>query len=417
MQPAPQSFSQPTVRRRSRRRLLCLLGLVLLALSPLSLASTPALAQTQPQKLEHTPWQMSRMAEKDIKPIPAGIDISSSAVLNLFQSTIPPEKHSSWGPAPLDSNGRSIAFSPGSRLKGCQEQFDVSYFQAFLTIPKGSRLTAASVHIDEVDDYARVYVFNKSNPKGKYYQEHDLLPPGAQQGADFELKATDFVVGEPNRIVIVQIDFCAPGNTLRNAKIEINGGEVPAASAPLKLDPWQISRAKDIVALANGVQIRTASILDQASKTIPAQNAKDWLLVKDSKEASITVEPQTGQERLKFDIRSRLKTGECNKKLDFTYFQTFVTVPPKFTLTKAQVVMPIVDDYARVYVYTPADSKTPQFNPAGDVISPDRKKGETPLDISKYLKAGQKSRIVIVHVDHCAPGSTLFNAFITVEGR
>lgn len=104
---------------------------------------------------------------------------------------------------------------------------DFTYFRAFLdlrNVPKDFKIHKATVTIGEVDDQARMLVYNSDNLDGTSMNAAD----GKRGGKDF---TTDFTsalrVGEINTFIIVQVDDNPRGNILKGGiTVKINDKEV-----------------------------------------------------------------------------------------------------------------------------------------------------------------------------------------------
>lgn len=92
----------------------------------------------------------------------------------------------------------------------------------------------------------------------------------------------------------------------------------------------------------------------------------------------------------------------CLTELEVTCFQTFVTLPSSAQQPQGTATLGPLDDGARLLVFT-------SDHPEG--VVPEHgylEIGETAtVDFSKYLKPGEKDRIVVQHLDDCAGQSWL----------
>lgn len=143
-----------------------------------------------------------------------------------------PSESAQWVPAP-DPDEIAFGGEEASRLTPqssypCERSVDYAYFQTFITPPAGTVVKDFSVDFVKIDDAARISIFNSKHPDG-------MLGDGSIVDADEQAistgnLATELVPGEPNRVVITQMDFCSPGNNLGSAKITLNGEDVSVDS-------------------------------------------------------------------------------------------------------------------------------------------------------------------------------------------
>ncbi len=118
----------------------------------------------------------------------------------------------------------NVAYSTTSILdKAKYDQFtqlDLTYFRGYLTLPNGFKLNKATVTIGNVDDQARMLVFNSLHPKGYYVEANDGKRGGQGVTTDFTGK---IAVGEVNTFIIVQVDDNCCGNNLTGGiSVQIN---------------------------------------------------------------------------------------------------------------------------------------------------------------------------------------------------
>lgn len=178
-------------------------------------ASIPAMASGG-GTLSRTPWQMYRpssIVTNVQSPCPGGVH--GASCLYDFAPAIPSATSSVWGAAP---NPDTIDFHSYSRLYAClSNQADFSYFQTFVTIPSDFDLTQAQITFSDTDDGAEVVIFNSAYPNG-------IAQPGVKLGQTSTTNIAQYmVVGEVNRVVVIQVDDCPTGNNLGYAAVVLNG--------------------------------------------------------------------------------------------------------------------------------------------------------------------------------------------------
>lgn len=130
-------------------------------------------------------------------------------------ATVPPQDDPDWRPESDDD----IEFERRSSLCGfecdCRNGGDFTYFQTSLFVPEGGDVDTYHVEISDVDDGARVSVFNDRYPHGVTDPRGYARLFGQQADADL---GPYFEPGE-NRIVITQVDDCCSISRLRGVTI------------------------------------------------------------------------------------------------------------------------------------------------------------------------------------------------------
>lgn len=114
-----------------------------------------------------------------------------------------------------------------------------------------------------------------------------------------------------------------------------------------------------------------------------------------------------------FSIRSRLcnAPSTCWNYLDFTYFQTFVTVPENVVVDTFTIAFSGMDDGSRVTIFNSA-------YPDGVVIPGSyvflSQSGTA--DLGAYVVSGEVNRVVVSQVDDCCSGNNLRSAQVVLNG-
>lgn len=118
-----------------------------------------------------------------------------------------------------------ISFERRSTLCGtdcaCRGGGDFTYFQTMLYLPAGARVGRYLVEIHDVDDGARVTVFNSRNPEGITDADSYARIPG---GSSADL-APYLITGE-NRIVITHVDDCCSVSRIRDVIVTVDGEQI-----------------------------------------------------------------------------------------------------------------------------------------------------------------------------------------------
>ncbi len=177
-----------------------------------------------------TPWRMNRGAAGFALP-PACLPMPyHGAPCPYNYAAIPPVLDPGWSAAPLNGLGQ-VSFSEGSFLPNgsCLLWADFTYFETQVTLPANFIISTFTVSFSQVDDGARAYIFNSAHPTGAFVAGGDLIIGGPPVTANLASLA---VVGEVNRIVIVQYDDCPVANNLIGAQVNVNGQIVLSINCP-----------------------------------------------------------------------------------------------------------------------------------------------------------------------------------------
>lgn len=134
---------------------------------------------------------------------------------------IPEPDDPGWEPDP----DHHISFERRSSLCGfdceCGNGGDFTFFQTFVWLPEAARVGVYQVDIRDVDDGARVTVFNERNPEGVTDPNSYARIPG---GSTSDL-APYLAPGE-NRIVITHVDDCCMISRIRDVFVTMDGEEI-----------------------------------------------------------------------------------------------------------------------------------------------------------------------------------------------
>ncbi len=152
----------------------------------------------------------------------------------LDVAKIPTQNDPGWKGSP----GTTVDVDVPSVLQGQNQQVDYMFFQVVVNIPKGTKVDKFQVKFDQVDDAARVSIFNNQNPNGKFYPDADVIGKKSNLTVKSDFK-NDVVEGE-NRVVITQYDWAPSGNHIKGIHILVNGSEVPPTNVfqvgPIEVD-------------------------------------------------------------------------------------------------------------------------------------------------------------------------------------
>lgn len=167
-----------------------------------------------------------------------------------------------------------------------------------------------------------------------------------------------------------------------------------AASA----SPWQINRTQGPICYGRSFS-QHGEAGQYAFANIPAEGASGWNAV-----TSPTVD---------FSEVSALCGRECTclNGGEFTYFQTFFTVPESYRVTSLRVQVESVDDGVRITVF---NSRYP--NGVVDPGSYAYLGGGTTTDLAQYIAPG-RNRVVLTHLDDCCSARSVTGVRVVVNGE
>lgn len=189
---------------------------------------TIGVAPTEAQML--SPWEFN--PGQGIVNLPSGVLSRKGGerlVLVYNYASIPAKLDGGWKPVPLDNAGKIAYGSSASSIIPYSNydkftQVDFTYFRAYLDVPKGYTVNEASVTIGQVDDQARMILFNSKHIDGYFREANEGKRGGAAVKTDF---TAELVPGEVNTFVIVQVDDNPRGNTLTGGiTVSLNKAEV-----------------------------------------------------------------------------------------------------------------------------------------------------------------------------------------------
>ncbi|MQC48249.1 MAG: hypothetical protein DWG77_04030 [Chloroflexi bacterium] len=102
----------------------------------------------------------------------------------------------------------------------------------------------------------------------------------------------------------------------------------------------------------------------------------------------------------------------CRASADFTFYQSFVSIPTGTTISQFSVNMSGDDDGARVAIYNSAHPGGFVFAGSYIFLGPT----QSTTDLSSAMVAGEVNRVLITQVDDCATGNNLASATILLNG-
>jgi hypothetical protein len=190
------------------------------------LALVPLLAATSVHAQSRTGWEMNSSGGIVRFPFVA---LQHGDPMEYTLANIPTPGDPAWRPAPNDAD---IGFDITSMLcgspVGCQQGGVFTYFRTHLCQPDPAFRGRVEVRIGDVDDGARVTLFNATHAGG--------VLPGNALAMIFSLPHTTSDFGPlldtgMNTIVITQVDDCCMRSALRGVQVLVNDVPLPPGLA------------------------------------------------------------------------------------------------------------------------------------------------------------------------------------------
>ena len=172
-----------------------------------------------------TPWQIHKGKGPSCWPK----KFSKNGARGEYQfATIPPKGDSGWKPEPdnkIKFEARSTMCGPPGQDDKCEcrKGGDFTYFQTFFNIPPTFTIKSLVVKIQDVDDGARITIFNKKHPNGVVDMgSYAFINNGASSTTDL----AKYLVKGQNRIVITHVDDCCKTRRIAGVHVRVNGKEL-----------------------------------------------------------------------------------------------------------------------------------------------------------------------------------------------
>lgn len=174
--------------------------------------------------------------------------------------------------------------------------------------------------------------------------------------------------------------------------------EGPPPPTELEVSGWEMNRGGGWLNTGQHIGYHGNPVLYNFAN-IPAADDPNW-------------GPAPNTSTIGFSETSQLPGG-CLYYADFTYFQTFLSIPENTQLNEVTVEFNNADDGAQITVY---NSLHPNgFSPPNAYIVLGGPAETT--DISQYIAVGEVNRVVITQVDDCPSGNNLQYAAIVLNGE
>ncbi len=187
---------------------------------------------------------------------------------------------------------------------------------------------------------------------------------------------------------------------LATALVSLSSSVVIAQETGVSRTSWQMHKGKSVLPLASkltGENEEESYVL----AVIPSETDSGW---GDAPDPDI----------IGMDVRSEIPgewTLNCQKMVDYTYFQTFVSVPASTSVTEFKIKFDGMDDGARISVFN-------SEHPNGTIVEGSYVKiGETGTKDLQALMVEGRNRVVITQVDNCAVNNRLKSAKVELNGE
>ncbi|RIJ76750.1 hypothetical protein D1871_10545 [Nakamurella silvestris] len=187
-------------------------------------------------EIVRTSWQMY-ISDQPHGEMKSGFVGTEHGDVKYFEDAdVPDLDDPKWQAAPdpdvIGFDGRTdpkFGGDKASRLPAgsCFKQVDYTYFQTFVTVPKGTTVDKFEVTFDHIDDGARIEIYNVEHPEGVIDANSHVKLNKSVTVDLHELISTGV-----NRVVVTQLDDCPTGNNLGRASISLNGTAVGLATDP-----------------------------------------------------------------------------------------------------------------------------------------------------------------------------------------
>ena len=158
---------------------------------------------------------------------------------------------------------------------------------------------------------------------------------------------------------------------------------------PTRTD-WQMHRGQGVLDLPQALASH-GDVAAYALAEIPLEGDPGW-----------TVAPN--KDTIGFQESSFIPGGKCMRAVDYTYFQTFVTVPPNTAVKQFSIEFSGMDDGSRISI-----------NGVVDPESYVRLNESSTKNLANKISTG-RNRIVITQVDDCAVLNNLKSAIVKLNG-
>ncbi len=207
-----------------RRSLMSVLAALLMA--------SPGLASAQTGSASATDWRMHKGEGPVALPTP--VESGNGNFLMAFdRARIPAIDDAGWTSAP---DPKTIQFGNDKasvlRADQCRKDVDYTYFETTVNIPAGTAITDFKIHFMGMDDASRITVFRPGDTVGQVVADSYV-----RKGDDIRSPDLKALVGEgANRVVITQVDWCATGNKLTSATVELNGTAIEPTEETVVID-------------------------------------------------------------------------------------------------------------------------------------------------------------------------------------
>ncbi len=141
-------------------------------------------------------------------------------------ASIPPKDDADWEPEPdnfisFDERSTMCGEDGEPDLCACRAGGDFTYFQTFFNIPSTLQIDSLQVEITNVDDGARVTIFNSDHPQGIVDPNSYAYFPGNSTA-----ELAQYITTGLNRVVITHVDDCCSERRIEGVHVSVNGEEI-----------------------------------------------------------------------------------------------------------------------------------------------------------------------------------------------
>lgn len=172
--------------------------------------------------------------------------------------------------------------------------------------------------------------------------------------------------------------------------------------------PWEMNRGSGWSWLSSSLTSHGQAPEAYANASIPAESDANWQAAPNGdvigfSESSIIP-------GYAYNPTAGYTMSTCLLTVDYTYFQTFVTVPFNTAVTQFTIDFAGIDDGGRITIFNSA-------NPAGIVVPGSYVflGGTGTSNLADYVVAGE-NRVIVTQVDDCPTGNNLYQASVVLNG-
>jgi len=197
--------------------------------------------------------------------------------------------------------------------------------------------------------------------------------------------------------------------------VQLGASAVAAGPTSLGRTAWQVYPTPTIVANPAPAGFHGDTREYAAASAIPGANDPGWQpcgpsapLRSSPYASSLSLCPNANT--IGMSVGSRLP--DCWNHLDFTLFQSFVSIPANTTITQFSINMQGADDGARVSIINSRYPNGLVISGSYIFLGP----SQSTSNLAPYVTVGEVNRVIVTQVDDCAVGNNLGYAAISLNG-